>query len=176
MEKENEAPVGNQAEDKEIVPDELRLKVTAGPSTDTEFCKPGVLKLTVGRTRASKIWIKDSAVSEKHADIFWDGKDWALQDKGSSNGTLLNGISLDAGGTASILKNGDLVQFGTDTQVAVELIPVLTETVTVQQYLEAETRRQVQSIKAKAEQRANQFHDSWLAYKQQLTDTKQSLQ
>lgn len=87
-----------QAEEKTIVPDELRLKVTAGPSTDTEFCKAGVLKLTVGRTRASKIWIKDSAVSEKHADIFWDGKNWALQDKGSSNGTLLNGISLDAGG------------------------------------------------------------------------------
>lgn len=30
-----------------------------------------------------------------------------------------------------------------------QLVPVLTETVTVQQYLEAETRRQVQSIKVR---------------------------
>ena len=85
------------------------------------------------------------------------------------------------------MKNGDLVQFGTDTQIAIEvclgllvafllrhlhlgfalecsspqgagsrslvlhlqLIPVLTESVTVQQYLEAETQRQVQSIKVR---------------------------
>lgn len=176
MDKENEASAGNQAEDEEIVPDELKLKVTAGPSTDTEFCKPGMLKLTVGRTRASKIWIKDSAVSEKHAEIFWDGTNWVLQDKGSSNGTLLNGNSLEAEGTAVTLKNGDLVQFGTDSQVAVGLIPVLTDSVTVQQFLEAETRRQVQSIKAKAEQRASQLQDSWLAHKQQLADMTQCLQ
>lgn len=90
-----------QAEDEETLPDELKLKVTAGPSHGTEFCKPGVLKLTVGRTRASKVWIKDSAVSEKHAELFWDGKYWALQDKGSSNGTLLNGIPLEAEGAIS---------------------------------------------------------------------------
>ena len=85
-------------EDEETVPDELKLKVTAGPSADTEFSKPGLLKLTVGRTRASKIWIKDSAVSEKHAEIFWEGNCWLLQDQGSSNGTLLNGITLEAKG------------------------------------------------------------------------------
>lgn len=75
--------------------------MTAGPSNGTEFCKPGVLKLTVGRTRASKVWIKDSAVSEKHAEVFWDGKCWALQDKGSSNGTLLNGTAMEAEGAIS---------------------------------------------------------------------------
>lgn len=175
MDKENEASAGNQVEDEETVPDELKLKVTAGPSADTEFSKPGLLKLTVGRTRASKIWIKDSAVSEKHAEIFWEGNCWLLQDQGSSNGTLLNGITLEAKGTPSQLKNGDLIQFGTDSQVAVELIPVLTESITVQQYLEAETRRQVQSIKAKAEQRASQLQDTWLAHKQELTEMKQSL-
>ena len=123
MDKENEASAGNQvggersvcclqsrkqpgayqAEDEETLPDELKLKVTAGPSNGTDFYKPGVHKLTVGRTRASKVWIRDSAVSEKHAEVFWDGKCWALQDKGSSNGTLLNGISLEAEGESSSL-------------------------------------------------------------------------
>ncbi len=90
-----------QVEEEEPAPDELKLKVTAGPVAGTEYCKPGVLKLTVGRTRASKIWIKDSAVSEKHAEIFWDDQDWVLQDKGSSNGTTLNGTSLEADGMCS---------------------------------------------------------------------------
>lgn len=92
-----------QADDEEPLPDELQLKVTAGPSIGSEFCKPGILKLTVGRTRASKVWIKDSAVSEKHAEVVWDGKCWTLQDKGSSNGTLLNGNSLEAEGMLSPL-------------------------------------------------------------------------
>lgn len=112
-----------------------------------------------------------------------------------------------------------------DSMLLLQLIPVLTESVTVQQYLEAETRRQVQSIKvrcqlrccswtnsicmrctldtlhtcltctlfailpdadsvrcprlyalqAKAEQRASQLQDAWLAHKQQLAETQQSL-
>ena len=62
-----------------------------------------MLKLTVGRTRASKIWIKDSAVSEKHAELYWDGKNWVVQDKGSSNGTLLYGVPLDADGTSHMV-------------------------------------------------------------------------
>ena len=97
--KHTEAAAGiHQAENEVTAPDDLKLKVTSGPSADTEFSKPGILKLTVGRTRASKIWIKDSAVSEKHAEISWDGKQWCLQDQGSSNGTLLNGVSLQAQG------------------------------------------------------------------------------
>ena len=82
----------------ESVPDELRLKATAGPSADTEFYQPGVLKLSVGRTRASKIWIKDSAVSEKHAQLWWQGRAWPLQDTGSSNRTSVNGSVLQEHG------------------------------------------------------------------------------
>ncbi|DBA87462.1 TPA: hypothetical protein ACH3X1_004501 [Trebouxia sp. C0004] len=147
MDKENEPSASNQEVD-QVSPDELKLNVTAGPSAGTDFCKPGVLRLTVGRTRASKVWIKDTAVSEKHAEIYWDDQAWVLQDKGSSNGTLLNGVSLVAGGVPSKLKHGDMMQFGTDSQVKIELTPVLSESVTVQQYLEAETLRQVHSIKA----------------------------
>lgn len=175
MDKENEPSASSQGDDDQVSPDELKLKVTAGPSAGTDFCKPGVYRLTVGRTRASKVWIKDSAVSEKHAEIYWDNQAWVLQDKGSSNGTLLNGIALVAGGVPSQLKNGDMVQFGTDSQVTIELTPVLSESVTVQQYLEAETLRQVQSIKATCEQRASQLQDAWLGHKQQLMQMKDIL-
>ncbi len=41
-------------------------------------------------------------MSEKHAEIYWDDQAWVLQDKGSSNGTLLNGIALVAGGEPCI--------------------------------------------------------------------------
>lgn len=85
------------------MPAELRLKATAGPSAETEFYKPGVLKLSVGRTRASKIWIKDSAVSEKHAQLWWEGKAWVLQDTDSSNGTTVNGNALEPHGTAHLV-------------------------------------------------------------------------
>ena len=67
------------------------------------YSKPGVLKLTVGRTRASKVWIKDSAVSEKHAEIYWDNQAWVVQDKGSSNGTMLNCTPLEAEGVSFAL-------------------------------------------------------------------------
>ena len=132
---------------------ELRLKATAGPSSNTEYTKPGVLKLSVGRTRASKIWIKDSAVSEKHAQLWWQGSDWVVQDTDSSNGTSVNGTALTANGMANIkpqymqspivmntflnkgcdvlgeptlLKHGDLIKFGTDSvlEVEVQLVPL----------------------------------------------------
>lgn len=172
MDKENEASASNQVEEEEAVPDELKLKVIAGPVSGTIYSKPGVLKLTVGRTRASKVWIKDSAVSEKHAEIYWDNQAWVVQDKGSSNGTMLNCTPLEAEGVPSRLKHGDMVQFGTDSQVEIQMTPVLNDSVTVQQYLEAETRRQVQSIKAKCEQRTTQLQDAWLGHKQQLMQTK----
>lgn len=46
------------------------------------------------------MWIKDGAVSEKHAEIYWEGQDWLLQDQGSSNGTMLNGTALEAEGVS----------------------------------------------------------------------------
>lgn len=175
MDKENEAAESNQADTAEKAPDALTLKVIAGPSTGTNFCKPGVLKLTVGRTKASKIWIKDSAVSEKHGEICWTARGWMLQDQGSSNGTLLNGRPLEAEGAPSNLKAGDIIQFGTDSQAEVQITPFLSDHVTVQQYLEAETQQQVQSIKAKCEQQASQLQSAWLEHKQELMQTLQSL-
>lgn len=53
--------------------------------------------LSIGRTRASKLQIKDPSVSEKHAEVSCLNGRWHLRDLGSSNGTVLNGISLSKG-------------------------------------------------------------------------------
>ena len=125
------------------MPHALKLECFEGPCKGTSFSRGEHLQ-TVGRTRTSKIWIKDPAVSEKHAELEWAGGVWFLRDVGSSNGTKVNGITLDAAGTAAgslpitdhdhgvctvrtgwflvvspgqpvELKDGDLVQFGDET-------------------------------------------------------------
>lgn len=43
------------------------------------------------------IHIKDAAVSERHAELRWEGNRWTVTDVGSSNGTVLNGRKLSDG-------------------------------------------------------------------------------
>lgn len=84
----------------QVEPDSLLLKGIKGPCEGTVYSKPALI-LTVGRTRTSKIHIKDETVSEKHAQIVWDGEAWAIQELGSSNGTEVNGKALTDEGMAS---------------------------------------------------------------------------
>lgn len=79
------------------MPDLLQLVCFEGPCEGVMFSKPSTV-LTVGRTNRSKICVKDPSVSEKHAKIEWSGKGWFLQDLGSSNGTKVNGQSLQEDG------------------------------------------------------------------------------
>lgn len=83
------------------VPDIFSLQAIEGPSTGTEYAKPGN-SLSVGRTKSSKVWIQDPAVSEKHGKFEWSGSCWMLYDLGSSNGTKVNGTSLDREGRKQI--------------------------------------------------------------------------
>lgn len=151
----------------------LRLQATAGPCEGTSYSKAGNV-LTVGRTRASKVHIKDPAVSEKHAELRWEGGHWTVTDVGSSNGTAINNKSLEEGkpvatsvdmvhrisqtgrsgscnhncwhfskvgccaGIPVVLKDGDTIQFGSDSLLAVQMTPVVTEHMTVEQHLSLE--------------------------------------
>ena len=84
----------------ERAPDLLRLVVTGGPAAGQVFDRPPRLQtvLPVGRTKASRVHIKDPAVSEKHGEFRWSGAGWKLRDLGSSNGTTVNGRALTADG------------------------------------------------------------------------------
>lgn len=74
----------------------LSLEAVSGPCLGTTLSKRGE-RLTVGRTRARDFHIKDSAVSERHAELHWEGRRWTVTDVGSSNGTVLNGRRLNEG-------------------------------------------------------------------------------
>ena len=76
--------------------DVLSLEAISGPCEGTVYSKAGDV-LSVGRTRASKLHIKDAAVSERHAEVRWETDRWTLTDVGSSNGTAVNGQALIEG-------------------------------------------------------------------------------
>lgn len=66
-------------------------------------------KLTVGRLPDCDVVIDDPSVSKHHADLSWDGTTAWIEDKGSSNGTWVNGDELHI---KLALKDGDVVAFG----------------------------------------------------------------
>ena len=82
------------------VPDLLKLECFEGPAQGNSYSKQGA-HLTIGRTAKSKIYIADDSISERHAQLEWNGTAWLLKDAGSSNGTKINGNSLDPHGRHS---------------------------------------------------------------------------
>lgn len=36
--------------------------------------------------KGNQVHVKDGAVSQNHAEVAWDGKEWTITDLGSSNG------------------------------------------------------------------------------------------
>lgn len=76
----------------------LTLRLTRGPAAGTELVVQAPAQI-LGRTRVPRqLQIKDPNVSERHAQIAWDGKTWTVRDLGSSNGTTLNGRALERQG------------------------------------------------------------------------------
>ena len=68
-----------------------RLVVEVGPDAGKTFdFKPGQLVL-VGRAIENHVVLTDLSVSRKHFELKWDGGYWILHDRGSGNGTLVNG-------------------------------------------------------------------------------------
>ncbi|MEZ4363679.1 MAG: FHA domain-containing protein [Kofleriaceae bacterium] len=86
-----------------------RLIVEAGPDAGRDFpLKPGGV-LLVGRAIDNHVVLTDLSVSRKHFELRWDGAQWVLTDRGSGNGTLLNG-KLE--GPTLNLRPGDRIEIG----------------------------------------------------------------
>jgi pSer/pThr/pTyr-binding forkhead associated (FHA) protein len=64
--------------------------------------------LIIGRQSDNDIVLEDEAVSRVHAGISQKGQDLVIWDKGSRNGTIVNGKKVES----AVLKNGDVVRFG----------------------------------------------------------------
>lgn len=88
-----------KTQDEMTAPHIIGFRVVGGPVEGSEFNKKWGRRITVGRTARSHLHVKDPEVSEKHAEIQWNGKQWMFKDVGSSNGTDINGTALKEGGT-----------------------------------------------------------------------------
>jgi putative nucleotidyltransferase with HDIG domain len=66
--------------------------------------------LRIGRLAELEVSIDDMSVSRLHAEIYIADEGWLLRDRGSSNGTLLNGARI--GRTPQPVQQGDVIQAG----------------------------------------------------------------
>jgi hypothetical protein len=62
----------------------------------------------VGRGPQCALRLSGSYVSAQHALIRWDGRAWQLLDRGSRNGTHLNGVLLEPGRESRLFKGSQL--------------------------------------------------------------------
>ena len=81
--------------------------------------------VTIGRGPGNKIILKDLASSSRHAQVVKDTAGWRLEDRGSLNGTFVNGAQVQK----KPLVTGDRIQIGS-TEIVFELsqAPPLPET------------------------------------------------
>ncbi|MFC2030232.1 FHA domain-containing protein [Chloroflexota bacterium] len=70
--------------------------------------------LSVGRSAQCQIALRDGRASRHHADIRWDGRQWSVVDRGSTNGTFVNGAQVRQ---PHSLREGDRVTIGETTMV-----------------------------------------------------------
>lgn len=86
----------------------MAVKVTAGPSVGSVWQIPpqgGVL----GRSHTADFYLDDGALSRRHCRFFTGGDMLFVEDLGSSNGTLVNGVPA-AGPT--VIRPGDRIELG----------------------------------------------------------------
>ena len=63
----------------------------------------------MGRDPKSEIVLPEKVISSNHAKIYFDHGQYWLEDLGSTNGTLLNGLPLSE---PAVLANGDRIKIG----------------------------------------------------------------
>jgi pSer/pThr/pTyr-binding forkhead associated (FHA) protein len=87
---------------------QLRLRVQGGQEARTFELRPG--NLTIGRAPGADIHLDDNTVSHNHAFLLITSEDVTIEDRESTNGTLLNGTRV---GEPELLRAGDQLQVGT---------------------------------------------------------------
>eukprot|EP00890_Picochlorum_soloecismus_P004270 jgi/Picsp_1/4844/NSC_02209-R1_fha domain protein len=153
---------------KESLP-KFTLHVTQGPLSGKTYAMSGN-SFRIGRTKSSKLQIKDPSVSERHAEMIYLEGCWQIRDLGSSNGTAVNGKQVD--GTFVKIGSGDFIGFGTETVATIEIDMAIDgedeKELTVQGFLETECQQMEDELRKKGEQLGNALRDSWLQEKNQL--------
>ncbi|MDX3852066.1 FHA domain-containing protein [Streptomyces sp. AK02-01A] len=81
-----------------------------GPLTGQRF-PVGDTPITFGRKSDNSVVIASGSASRFHAEILQEDNGYVLYDRGSSNGTLVNGVRV----TSHVLRPGDLITVGDET-------------------------------------------------------------
>jgi len=108
----DESTVDDQHNPMLPAPASARLVVTAGNDAGLEQAIDAGKAYTIGRGLDNDIVLTDIAVSRKHFDLRNDGGSWVIVDRGSGNGTVVNGNLED---NPFMLANGDVIEIGNTT-------------------------------------------------------------
>lgn len=65
-------------------------------------------RMVVGRLSSCDVCLQDKNTSRQHAAFVSEGNGWAVEDLGSTNGTLVNGCAVDH----QLLRDGDVIVVG----------------------------------------------------------------
>src|SRR5215210_4191235 len=79
------------------------------PDGGADRLRLGRLRITIGRSARNDLCVPDPFASRVHAEVRREGDQYFLQDLGSANGTLYNGVGVD--GTIT-LSPGGRIQIG----------------------------------------------------------------
>lgn len=82
------------------------IQTPTGPPTSFLWDKD---KITVGRAPSNDLVLMHSAVSRVHLEIYREDGNWIVEDKGSTNGTQINGMALEG---AVVLRPKDEIAMG----------------------------------------------------------------
>ncbi len=83
------------------------LLIVSGPPARRLLLPPG--GGTIGRSRDCDVVLEDTGISRRHAQIRPGGAGWEIEDLGSTNGVLVNGVAVTA---RQLLRSGDRIEFG----------------------------------------------------------------
>ncbi len=92
------------------------LVLQEGPGAGQVFSldPAGKPVVSVGRSSECDVVLGDHRASRHHADFRWNGQEWEVRDRGSTNGTYVNGLQVHQ---AYELRFGDRVTVGETTMV-----------------------------------------------------------
>jgi sigma-B regulation protein RsbU (phosphoserine phosphatase) len=70
------------------------IKLDIRPADGDRFEFAVETDVIIGRSNLAEVTISDRFLSRRHARLFRDGDDWLIEDLGSRNGTLVNGVRI----------------------------------------------------------------------------------
>ncbi len=94
----------------------VRLILQEGPGAGDSYTLDPKKQTTfsLGRSSECDLVLKDHRSSRHHADLRWDGRQWQVIDRGSTNGTFVNGLQVHR---PYDLRPGDRLTIGETTMV-----------------------------------------------------------